>query len=109
MPVAHFGERSGANKLQKGVPMGQQFELPEYRAKQSKDFPEFLIVMCPRDDCPGTMADRPFLVHKRTWMRPNMLSVLDRKLETTKRIKIVGRSCPYCFRTGRVPRRIERG
>jgi len=80
--------------------------LPEYEAKQSKDFPEFLLVMCPRDDCPGHVAERPFLVHRRTWMRP-----LKRQMTTRgerKMFKIVGRSCPYCFRTARVPRKIKK-
>lgn len=75
--------------------------LPEFEAKVSKDFPEFLIVYCPREDCVGTMNDRPFLVHKRTWLRPHKItSVLNPRVYI-----IVGRSCPYCFRTARIPRR----
>lgn len=75
-------------------------QLPEYQAKVSKDFPEFLLVTCPYDDCPGTANDRPFLVHKRTWMRPVKLA----SNRTGRAYHVVGRSCPYCFRTGRLPK-----
>ncbi len=81
-------------------------QLPEFVATQSKDFPEFLLVMCPRDDCPGTLDDRPFLVHKRTWMRPLKRKMTKRGI--TEMFKIVGRSCPYCFRAARIPRRITK-
>lgn len=81
-------------------------QLPVYRAKRSKDFPGFLIVYCGYDDCPGTKGDRPFLVAEREWMRPNRLERTDKK---GKPILITGRSCCYCFRTGRLPRRTEIG
>jgi hypothetical protein len=77
--------------------------LPVYQASKSKDFPGFLIVMCPRADCIGTVHDRPFIVHGWTWLRPDRLRV-DR---TGKAILITGRSCPYCFRVGRLPRRSD--
>lgn len=83
-----------------------EFTLPEFEAKQSKDFPEFLIVFCPREDCPGSQEDRPFLVHKRTWMRPQYLTVISRQVP--QKIKIVGRCCPYCHKVSRLPRRIAK-
>lgn len=76
--------------------------LPVYTAKKSKDFPAFLIVYCGYEDCPGTKAGRPFLVSEREWMRPQRLTRIPPK---GKPITVVGRSCPYCFRTGRLPRR----
>lgn len=75
--------------------------LPVYKAKRSKDFPAFLIVYCPHDDCPGTKADRPFLVAEREWIRPQRLTAH----RTGRSYTLVGRSCPYCFRVGRLPRR----
>lgn len=80
--------------------------LPEFEAKQSKDFPEFLLVMCPREDCPGHLGERPFLVHRRTWMRPLKRRMTKRGV--TEMFKIVGRSCPYCFRAARIPRMIKK-
>jgi len=77
-----------------------------YEAKQSRDFPEFLIVMCPREDCPGHLSDRPFLVHKRTWMRPLKRAQTVRGEKAM--FKITGRSCPYCFRAARIPRTIKK-
>lgn len=78
--------------------------LPEFEAKVSKDFPEFLIVFCPRDDCPGTKHERPFLVHMRTWLRPDKVEIKTGRRAGTF-ATIVGRSCPYCFRAARLPRR----
>ena len=78
-------------------------QLPVYRASKSKDFPGFLIVWCPYDDCIGIVHERPFIVHGWTWLRPDRMRI-DR---TGKTIIIVGRSCPYCFRVGRVPRKSE--
>lgn len=79
---------------------------PRFEASRSKDFSAFLIVWCPRKDCPGTRGDRPFLVAEREWMRPNRLERVDKK---GKPIVIVGRSCPYCFRPSRLPKRAEIG
>lgn len=88
--------------------MGNDFEsrLPVYTATRSKDFSAFLIIFCGYDDCPGTRADRPFLVAEKEWMRPNRLERLDPR---GKPILIIGRSCPYCFRAGRLPKRSEIG
>lgn len=80
-------------------------KLPPYRAARSQDFPGFLIVYCGRKDCPGTAASRPFLVAEKEWMRPFRVKKGQQILPTV----IIGRSCPYCFRTGRVPARREIG
>jgi hypothetical protein len=65
-----------------------QLELPAFEATKSKDFPGFLVVWCPRDDCPS-YEKRPFVVHKQTWLK---------KRETLKGAVIRGRTCPYCAR-----------
>jgi hypothetical protein len=77
--------------------------LPVFRAKRSNDFPAFLIVYCGQEDCPGTVGRRPFLVAEKEWMRPRR--VYNEK--SAKLTTIVGRSCPYCFRAGRLPRRSD--
>jgi hypothetical protein len=79
-------------------------KLPPFKASRSKDFPAFLMVMCGYDDCPGTKSDRPFLVAEREWLRPHRLV---RESPRGKPVIIVGRACPYCFRTGRLPRRSD--
>jgi hypothetical protein len=73
--------------------------LPTFDARLSKDFPEYLLVRCPRDDCPSQQKDgvRPFLVHKRTWTRP-------RKPGGSKMVIIYGRVCPYCHKVSRLPK-----
>jgi hypothetical protein len=78
--------------------------LPSYTAKRSESFPGFLIVTCGWDDCPGTVADRPFLVSEREWLRPNRL-IREIPNKPNQPIVITGRSCPYCFRANRLPRR----
>jgi len=81
-----------------------QLELPTYTAKHSEDFPSFLVVFCPRDDC-ASYPERPFLVHKRSWLRP-----IRRTSRTSGQpYKITGRSCPYCFRAARIPPIVEIG
>lgn len=79
--------------------------LPRYLVTRSKDVPGFLVVYCGRKDCPGGAAGRPFLVAEREWLRP---------LRYTNKVKnetfvITGRSCPYCFKAGRIPMRREIG
>lgn len=61
--------------------------LPAYDAKKSSDYPEWLIVYCHHEDCVGHEVG--FLVHRKSWYnsRPQ-----------------IGRSCPYCFRVGRLPK-----
>ncbi len=83
--------------------MSEQFEskLPVYAVSRSTDFPVYLVVTCGYDDCPGTVGGRVFLVAEKEWLRP-----IRRVARTTKRpFVITGRSCPYCFRAGRLPRR----
>jgi len=63
-------------------------KLPPFKVKPSEDYPGWLIVECGRDDCAGV-----FLVRKSHWTR-----ALVRRGTT-----ITGRSCPYCFRAGRMP------
>jgi len=75
--------------------------LPQYQATRSEAFPAFLIVTCGYEDCPGTVADRPFLVSEKEWLRPRRTHN-ERSGKTTV---ITGRSCPYCFRAGRIPAR----
>jgi hypothetical protein len=79
--------------------------LPVYKVKMSKDFDAFLIVMCGYSDCPGREADRPFLVSKKEWLRPRYHT----NKNTGKVTAITGRSCPYCFRTCRIPSRRDIG
>lgn len=57
--------------------------LPHYIATRSSDFPAWLIIECPREECGHT-----FLVHRKNWFFAN-----DK----------LGRSCPYCFMTSRLP------
>lgn len=80
-------------------------KLPSFTAKRSQDFPAFLIVMCGREDCPGTKADRPFLVAEKEWLRPFRVPAKSRGEEIVQVIS--GRSCPYCLKTGRLPKRSE--
>jgi hypothetical protein len=73
-------------------------DLPVYIANRSESFPAFLLVQCPRQDCPSnTGAGRPFLVAEKEWMRPMR----------RKGVVFVGRSCPYCFKVGRLPKRSD--
>jgi hypothetical protein len=83
--------------------MNEQFEskLPVFNATRSEDFPAFLVVFCGYADCPGTAGDRPFLVAEREWLRPRRVISRRTGISTT----IVGRSCSYCFRAGRIPSR----
>ena len=85
--------------------MPQQLELPKYEAVWSKEYPEFLIVRCPRTDCPGTMGDRPFMVAAKEWLRPRRVP----NPRTGQVTVITGRSCPYCMRVGRIPKRSDIG
>jgi hypothetical protein len=84
--------------------MAKQLELPSYTATASKDFPGFLIAWCPRVDCPSQKREvkRPFVVHADTWLKPDRLT----KTDGTAFV-VVGRACPYCFRSNRLPKRSE--
>jgi hypothetical protein len=75
--------------------------LPLFEVSSSSDYPEFLIVCCPREDCPSR-GQRPFLVHERTWRRP-------RKEKHGEKVTVIyGRCCPYCHKVGRIPRKTRR-
>jgi hypothetical protein len=80
-------------------------KLPVFGVKRSEQWPGFLIVMCGRKDCPGTKAGRPFVVSEKEWLRPFRVRKGQEILPTI----ITGRACPYCFRAGRIPRRVEIG
>lgn len=82
--------------------MADQVEMPVFQAKRSVDFPEFVIVMCPRPTCPSYARDTPFLVHRATWLRPYRYKKFNGDAHL-----ITGRSCPYCFMSARLPRRNE--
>jgi hypothetical protein len=64
--------------------------LPMYVTKRSEDFPGWLLVTCPREDCAEV-----FIVRRSRWT-----SKLIRRDRT-----VTGRSCPYCFRSARIPKR----
>ena len=69
--------------------------LPSYTASRSKDFPSWLIVTCPYEDCGDV-----FLVRASRWLKPQ-----NRVTSAGKSFVITGRSCPYCFRAARLPSR----
>lgn len=80
-------------------------KLKPFTATRSKDFPGYLIIRCGHEDCPSTKADRVFLVSEREWLRPQRLTANKTKRSYT----VIGRPCPYCFRTGRLPKRAAIG
>lgn len=85
--------------------MAQQLKLPDFGAKRSKDFPDYLLMYCPRDDCPSWPGNgeeqMPFLADARTMRRP-----LRRVAHgSNKPFTIAARPCPYCFRSAYVPKR----
>jgi hypothetical protein len=81
--------------------------LPKYDIKPSEDFKEFALVRCPRDDCPSHTKDdiKPFLVHKRTWLRPKKIEVRPDRLHEESRVVVIhGRPCPYCAKVSTIRR-----
>jgi hypothetical protein len=84
----------------------QQLRLPYFEATESKDFPGFLIVWCPRESCPS-FDERPFVVHKRTWMKQMKHKPFIGGKETPAK-RITGRPCPYCLRASALPIRLGR-
>jgi hypothetical protein len=76
--------------------------LPLFEMKASEDFPDYLLVRCPREDCPSHTKDgtKPFLVHKRTWQRPRKSQNVRGEL-----VVVYGRVCPYCHKVSRPPTR----
>ena len=71
-------------------------QQPSFTAKRSEDYPGWLLVTCPREDCGNT-----FLVEASPWLKPRKYK---RKM-TGEEFTIKGRSCPYCFRAARLPNR----
>lgn len=71
--------------------------LPTFDIKPSEDYKEYVLVRCPKEDCPSHVGKeiRPFLVHKRTFTRP-----LRSKIKPE--IKYFSRPCPYCFRVSKL-------
>lgn len=65
--------------------------LPSWVAQASEDFPAWLILTCPREDC-----GLPHMVRKNDWFAPKL---------TRGGTLIVGRACPYCFKAARLPAR----
>ena len=80
-----------------------QLELPVYEATRSEDFPGFLVVWCPREDCPS-YTERPFVVHMNTFLK-RRLSIIARK--DGKPVVIRGRPCPYCAKVSEAPKRVD--
>lgn len=80
-----------------------QLELPKFEATKSEDFPGFLVIYCPQEDCPS-FAKRPFVVHTNTFLKKR-LSAVARK--DGKQIVLRGRPCPYCFKVAEIPKRVE--
>lgn len=72
-------------------------DLPPFEVYRSEQFPGWLLVMCPYEDCPSSKDETFFMVHKATWLA-DLISRFSGGVLT-------GRSCPYCYRTGRVPKR----
>lgn len=71
--------------------------LPTFKIEPSKDFKEYLLVYCQKEDCPSSAGSdhKPFLVHKRAFTRP-----LRSKLKPE--IRYFTRPCPYCFRVSKL-------
>ena len=72
---------------------------PEYLVKRSEDWPEWLIVTCPRESCGET-----FLVKAKSWRKARVYE--SRTSQIIKEYIVTGRSCPYCMRVSTLPRRI---
>lgn len=70
--------------------------LPIYEAKRNVDFPSWLVVTCPREDC-GEI----FLVRMSTWYSKKTYK--DRIRGTL--YTITGRPCTYCSKVSRIPAR----
>jgi len=68
---------------------------PVYEAKKSEDYPSWLLVTCPREDCGNT-----FLVEANPWLKRRVYKTMRGQEHV-----ISGRACPYCFRAARLPSR----
>jgi len=69
--------------------------LDTFRIKPSQDYKDYILVFCPKEDCPSQKGNYPFLVHKRTFQRP-----LRSKVKPD--VKFFSRPCPYCFRASKL-------
>jgi hypothetical protein len=69
-------------------------QLPTYSVKRSVDFPSWLVVTCPYEDCGDV-----FLVRASRWLKP-----MRRTTHSGDPFTITGRSCPYCMRVSHKPR-----
>jgi hypothetical protein len=73
--------------------------LQVFAAKKSVDFPEWLIVTCPHEDCGNS-----FLVKAKPW-RNTRKTYTDR---LNREYTVTGRPCPYCSRASHMPSRGKR-
>jgi hypothetical protein len=71
--------------------------LQVFLAKKSVDFPEWLIVTCPKEECGQT-----FMVKSKPWRKNRKYN--DR---LGREYTVTGRSCPYCMTASRLPRGIR--
>lgn len=78
-----------------------QLELPQYEVTKSQDFPGFLVVWCPREDCPS-YTQRPFVVHGVTWLKRRYTLFAK---SGGKHVVLRGRTCPYCHKVSEPPAR----
>jgi hypothetical protein len=69
--------------------------LPIFSVKRSEDYPDWILVTCPREDC-GNI----FLVQAATWFKRRVYKTMRGEEHV-----ISGRSCPYCFKAARLPSR----
>jgi hypothetical protein len=77
-----------------------------YAVAPSKDFPAYLLVRCPKEDCPSHIEDEvlPFLVDAEVWRaKREAPAPPDLKARGQETVEIFGRSCPYCMRVSRMP------
>ena len=65
-------------------------QLPTYEVDPSEDYPDWLIVTCPREDC-----GNKFLVKTEAWY--------EERISPFKQTVMTGRACPYCYKTGLLP------
>jgi hypothetical protein len=70
-----------------------QLELPKFIVSPSEDYPDWLLVVCPRVDCISNGMH--FMVKRSTWKR--------RRLARDGKTVIIGRPCAYCARFAALP------
>jgi aspartate carbamoyltransferase regulatory subunit len=73
-------------------------QLKEYQVRRSKEWPQYLIVLCPNEDCPSHQKrgkQKPFVVHADSWRALREYAF--------NGAVIRGRSCPYCMRVATHP------